>query len=170
MNFITITLFAILTFPIFCEAGCKHEENSCLLTNLGLLELQQSTSGDEYSYLILNGREIFKTKTAYMVFNDDSMGYFKNKDYVTIKFIISYVSLEPCKNKEYYGYCNKSVVIDFSGNKPVLSNSFISDSGNSVIDWVSWGKKNAIILFEDGSKFKYENNHVERIFRSNKIE
>jgi hypothetical protein len=71
-------------------------------------------SGDEYSHLMLNGKEIFKTKSAYMVLNDDNMGYFKNKQYVTIKLIISFVSFEPCLHNEYYGYCNKNIIADFS--------------------------------------------------------
>ena len=164
MNFIKVILFASLGFHGFCVAGCKYEESSCYLTNLGLFEQKEKMiSGDEYSHLMLNGKEIFKTKSAYMVLNDDNMGYFKNKQYVTIKLIISFVSFEPCLHNEYYGYCNKNIIADFSDKKPVFSNIFISDSGNSVINWVSWGKKNAIIVFEDGSRFKYENGRVERI-------
>jgi hypothetical protein len=97
---------------------------------------------------------------------NNHMGFFKNNKYFTTKTVITYTLNERCLDKlEYKGFCSISVVLDFSGDKPVISNSFIPDSGNSVIDWVSWEKANAIIVFEDESKFKYMNGLVERIVK-----
>ncbi|MFC3188831.1 hypothetical protein ACFOJF_01545 [Pseudocitrobacter faecalis] len=78
------------------------------------------------------------------------------------KTVITFTSLDSCAGKDY-NYCSVSLVLDFSGDKPVISNGFTPDSGNSVIDWVSWGKANSIIMFEDLSRFKYANGHVERV-------
>ncbi|HBC2003419.1 TPA: hypothetical protein M5M69_005036 [Citrobacter freundii] len=101
-----------------------------------------------------------------MSFIDDDMVFFKNNKYFTTKTIITYTLNERCLDRiEYQGFCSISVVLDFSGDKPVISNGFIPDSGNSVIDWVSWGKANAIIVFEDESKFKYMNGRVERVVK-----
>ncbi|EDV9995361.1 hypothetical protein QE85_004534 [Salmonella enterica subsp. enterica] len=158
--------FMLLIFPTICFADCAREVTSCYLTKLGLLEQRSKEEArDGYSHLILNGVEIYKTKTPFMAFISDDEGVFKNKKYITTKTIFSFIPAEPCRHKEYYGYCRVSVVLDFSGDKPVISNEFISDSGSSVIDWVSWGKANTIIVFEDGSKFKYMNGHVERVIK-----
>lgn len=166
MSKIARYFFILLTFPTICIADCTRESSSCYPTRLGFLEQQsRAESSDDYSHLTLNGVEIYKTKTSYMVFTSDDDGFFKNKKYFTTKTIFSFIPDEPCRHKEYYGYCHVSVVLDFSGDKPVFSNEFISDSGNSVIDWVSWGKANAIIVFEDESKFKYMNGHVERVIK-----
>jgi len=153
-----------LTLPAVCLAHCTREANSCYPTRLGFLEQQsRATSSDGYSHLYLNGEEIYKSKTDLMTFTYEDSGIFKNKEYLTTKTIFSFIPDEPCRHKEYYGYCSVSVVLDFSGDKPVISNGFTPDSGNSVIDWVSWGKANAIIVFQDESKFKYEKGRVERV-------
>ncbi|EBL5546219.1 hypothetical protein [Salmonella enterica] len=166
MSKIARYFFILLTFPTICLADCIREANSCSSTRLGLLEQQSGAeSSDGYSHLTLNGVEMYKTKTDLLAFNFDDDGVFKNKKYFTTKTIFTFIPAEPCRHKEYYGYCRVSVVLDFSGDKPVISNEFISDSGSSVIDWVSWGKANAIIVFEDGSKFKYMNGHVERVIK-----
>lgn len=164
MTKISKSLFILLITPILCIADCEIEANQCYLTKLGFLEQQsKAISDDDYSHLTLNSFEIYKAKTDYMSFTNDDTGIFLDKKFFLTKTIITYTSNVPCHHKEYYGFCSYSVVLDFSGAKPILSNSFIPDSGNSVIHWISWGKKNAIIAFEDGSKFKYENGRVERL-------
>ncbi|EBB0697996.1 hypothetical protein CHL39_23005, partial [Salmonella enterica] len=126
--------FMLLIFPTICFADCAREVTSCYLTKLGLLEQRSKEEArDGYSHLTLNGVEIYKTKTPFMAFISDDEGVFKNKKYITTKTIFSFIPAEPCRHKEYYGYCRVSVVLDFSGDKPVISNEFISDSGSSVI-------------------------------------
>ncbi|EGS1131662.1 hypothetical protein CFSAN000509_004124 [Salmonella bongori CFSAN000509] len=159
--------FALLILPTVSMADCNNDSSFCYHTKFGTLnQITRSKSGDDYSYLTLNGVNIYKAKTDYMSFIDDDMGFFKNNKYFTTKTVITYTLNERCLDKiEYQGFCSISIVLDFSGDKPIISNGFIPDAGNSVIDWVSWGKANAIIVFEDGSRFKYMNGHVERVIK-----
>jgi len=144
-------------------AGCGSNSSFCYYTKLGVLDqITRHASNSDYSYLTLNGVKIYNAKTDYMSFDSQS-GYFKNKKHIITKAVITFTLNEPCTYREYYGHCSVSVVLDFSGDKPVISNGFTPDSGNSVIDWVSWGKANAIIVFQDESKFKYEKGHVEHV-------
>jgi hypothetical protein len=164
MTKISKCLLILMITPILGIADCEVEASHCYLTKLGFLEQQsKAISDDDYSHLTLNSLEIYKAKTDYISFIEDDVGIFKNKKYFMTKTIFTYTSNVSCHHEEYYGFCSYSVVLDFSGTKPILSDSFTPDSGNSVINWVSWGKKNAIIVFEDGSKFKYENSRVERV-------
>ncbi|CAD5351273.1 TPA: hypothetical protein MNC29_003666 [Citrobacter freundii] len=165
-------ILSLLIFSSTSMADCNSNSLFCYYTKFGILDqITRSTSGDDYSYLTLNGVNIYKAKTDYMSFMDDDMldddmVFFKNNKYFTTKTVITYTLNERCLDRiDYQGFCSISVVLDFSGDKPVISNGFTPDSGNSVIDWVSWGKANAIIVFEDESKFKYMNGHVERIVK-----
>ena len=154
-------ILSLLIFSSTSMADCNSNLSYCYHTKFG----------DGYSYLTLNGANIYKAKTDYMSFMDDDMldddmGFFKNNKYFTTKTVITYTLNERCLDRiDYQGFCSISVVLDFSGDKPVISNGFTPDSGNSVIDWVSWGKANAIIVFEDESKFKYMNGRVERVVK-----
>lgn len=162
MNIGFVILLFLLATPAVSMANCITE-SFCHHTKFGVLDqITQATSGDGYSHLMLNGVEIYKAKASYINFIDDDVGFFKKNKYIMTKTVITYTSDEPCKGK-YYDYCSISLVLDFSGDSPVISNGFTPDSDNSVIDWVSWGKGNAIIFFEDLSKFKYSNGHVERV-------
>ena len=164
MSSFTNYIFTLLILPSMCIADCNLTANVCYPTRPGFLEQQsRAESRDSYSHLTLNGVEIYKSKTNLMTFIYEDAGIFKDEKYLTTKTIFSFIPDEPCRHKEYYGYCSVSVVLDFSGDKPVISNGFTPDSGNSVIDWVSWGKANAIIVFQDESKFKYEKGRVERV-------
>lgn len=157
-----VILLFFLATPVISLANCITE-SFCHHTKFGVLDqITQATSGDDYSHLVLDGVEIYKAKSSYINFIDDDAGFFKNNKYIMTKTVITFTSSEPCKGK-YYDYCSISLVLDFSGDSPVISNGFTPDSDNSVIDWVSWGEGNAIIVFEDLSKFKYSNGHVERV-------
>ncbi|ECY7447310.1 hypothetical protein ABG419_004520, partial [Salmonella enterica subsp. enterica] len=80
--------FMLLIFPTICFADCAREVTSCYLTKLGLLEQRSKEEArDGYSHLILNGVEIYKTKTPFMAFISDDEGVFKNKKYITTKTI-----------------------------------------------------------------------------------
>src|SRR5690606_474612 len=128
-----------IIFPAICIADCNREADSCYPTRLGFLEQQsKAESGDDYSHLTLDGVEIYKAKTPYFSFLFDDAGVLKDNKYLVTKTIFSFISNETCKQREYVGYCRVSLVLDFSGDKPVISNGFTPDSGNSVIDWVSW--------------------------------
>ena len=169
MNRIAILIFTFIIFPATSIASCNLAADSSYPTRLGCLEQQSETeSNDGYAHLTLNGVEIYKAKTDLMTFIYDDYGVFNNKKYLVTKTIFTFTSFEPCIDRKYAGFCSVSVVLDFSGDKPVISNGFTPDSGNSVIDWVSWGKANAIIVFQDESKFKYEKGRVERVLNENK--
>ncbi|WP_407732380.1 hypothetical protein ACJJVG_07330 [Pseudocitrobacter faecalis] len=162
MNIGFAILLILLTTPAISIANCITE-SFCHSTKFGVLDqITQATSGDDYSRLMLNGVEFYKAKTSYINFIDNEAGFFKKNKYIMTKTVITYTSDEPCKGK-YYDYCSISLVLDFSGDIPIISNGFTPDSDNSVIDWVSWGEGNAIIVFEDLSKFKYSNGRVKRV-------
>ncbi|RBP10071.1 hypothetical protein [Pseudocitrobacter faecalis] len=162
MNLNFVILLSLLVTPTISLADCDSEIY-CYHTKFGVLEqISRDTSGDDYSHLRLNGVEIYKAKASYINFIYDDTGFFKKNKYIMTKTVITFTSLDSCAGKDY-NYCSVSLVLDFSGDKPVISNGFTPDSGNSVIDWVSWGKANSIIMFEDLSRFKYANGHVERV-------
>ncbi|HEE9790073.1 TPA: hypothetical protein R8F93_004159 [Enterobacter soli] len=161
---VKIILSLFFLYPCIVLADCNLEANMCFQTKMGMLiQKTRVVAGDNYSHLILNDSEIFKARTDYITFEFNDSGVFMNGKHYIIKTVFSFISNDPCSFNGYYGFCSKSVVLDFSGTEPKTSNSFTPDSGNSVIDWISWGKKNAIIVFEDGSRFKYENGRVERL-------
>ncbi len=150
--------------PFWCLAGCNKEDHYCRLTNLGVLKsTTKAMSSDGYSHLTLNNVGIYKSSAGYISLIYDDMGFMKNKKYYITKTIIETIPKIPCHHKEFKGFCIVSVVLDFSGDKLIISNEFISDTGQDNVDWVSWGKANSIIVFTDGSKFKYENGRVERV-------
>jgi len=55
-------------------------------------------------------------------------------------------------------------LFDFSGKEVVISNEFYPPANyDTPLRWVSWGQKNSVIAFDDGSHFKYENGRVTMI-------
>lgn len=159
-----IFLIICLFLSFSANSSCKSEVDVCYYTKFGNLEQQDLTiSNEEYSHITLNGVEIYKTKTDYISFLYEDLGFMKNDKYYVTKTVISSIPKTLCQHNDFRGHCTVSVVLDFSEGKPIISNEFIPDSGQSNIDWVSWGKANSIIVFTDGSKFKYENGRVERI-------
>jgi len=156
-----IAIFSL--YPIISFAECNPSATLCKNTTLGLLnQVEMVNSGDEYSHLFLNGKEIYKAKTSYMIASNDD-GLFKNKKYLITKATLSYVSEAPCFPNKQVSRCGVNVVLDLTSGKPVISNSFFSEFGESNITWVSWGKANAIIVIDDELRFKYANGHVERV-------
>ena len=155
-------MFMILPFESI--ADCSDEDHYCRRTNLGVLRHQtKAMSGDGYSHITLDDVEIYKSKSSYITFLYDDLGYMKNGKYFITKTVISSVPWTPCHHLEFRGHCIVNAVLDFSGDKLIISNDFISDTGQDNVDWVSWGKANSIIVFTDGSKFKYANGRVERV-------
>jgi len=163
-NFKLLIFIILSTSSIDSLADCSKEDHYCRQTNIGILEQQtKAMSDDGYSHLTLDKVEIYKSNTSYISFFYEDLGYIKSGKYYITKTVISTIPRTPCHHNEFQGFCSVSVVLDFSGDKPIISNEFISDSGQEDIDWVSWGKANSIIVFTDGSKFKYANGRVERV-------
>ncbi|WP_237729584.1 hypothetical protein [Lelliottia amnigena] len=80
------------------------------------------------------------------------------------KFVVYYDLDEPRQiTKDLYLY-RAYRIFDFSGKDIVISNEFYPrEVWNINLDWVSWGKKNSVIAFEDDSRFRYENGRVTMI-------
>ncbi len=168
MNRYLLMIFPFLLHSTIGVAACLPGSLECMNTKLGILEQKtKHDSGDEYSYLTLNGKEIYKAKTSYMVINNDD-GVFKGKKYLITKATISYVSPDPCYPDKPVSRCAMNAILDFTSGKPIISNEFFSGyAGGSRITWVSWGKANSIIVIDDELRFKYSNGHVERVTKVN---
>ncbi|BCG10459.1 hypothetical protein [Buttiauxella agrestis] len=163
MNKYSLIIAMSFLYPMTSLAECNPIATLCKNTTLGLLnQVEMVNSGDESSHLLLNGKEIYKAKTSYMVVSNDE-GIFKNKKYLITKATISYVSKDPCFPEKPASRCGINMVLDLTSGKPVISNAFFSENGESQITWVSWGKANSIIVIDDELRFKYANGHVERI-------
>ncbi|WBM71963.1 hypothetical protein OH773_06900 [Buttiauxella sp. WJP83] len=161
-HLLTISLFL---YTITGFADCNPDASNCINTITGPLEqITKSHSGDDYSYLTLNGKEIYKAKADYMVVGEsDSDGIFKEKKYLMTKATISYTSDDACYSNKVVAHCSMKVILDLTSGKPVISNEFYADYGPSRITWVSWGKANSIIVIDDYLRFKYANGHVEQV-------
>lgn len=163
MNKISLIFIILVTYSTSSIAECNPGSTTCEKTILGPLEQKDRVdAGDGYSHLFLNGREIYKAKTSYMVI-DNGDGIFKNKKYLITKATISYVSDNACYSNKVVAHCSMKVVLDLTSGKPVISNEFYADYGPSRITWVSWGKANSIIVIDDYLRFKYANGHVEQV-------
>lgn len=157
-------LILFLIIPAIGLADCPREDNSrCVNTILGpLIRIPRSHSGDGYSHLTINNQDIYKAKTSYFVMAEYDIIQ-KDKKYFVNKGVISYTSDDPCFPEKPASRCGINVVLDLTSGKPVISNTFFSENGESQITWVSWGKANSIIVIDDELRFKYANGHVERI-------
>lgn len=168
MKNIILSSVLFLPIPSTIYAECGNDNYHCYNTIIGALAVDSlSTSRDKYSRLTLSGKEIYKAMADYLVI-DNFSSILKGKKRLVTKATISYASNIPCAQYTPAFYCRKSVVVDLTTGKSVISNSFSSESGGSIIKWISWGKANSIIVFEDGSKFKYSSGHVERVTQKNK--
>ncbi len=169
MNKYIFIMSPLLFFATTGIAACIPDSSQCMNTTLGLLEQKTNyDSGDGYSYLTLNCKEIYKEKADYMVVSMEHADYLlKGKEYLISRTTISYVSEDPCFPDKPGAPCSINVILDLTSGKPVLSNKFFSETIPSLIAWVSWGKANAIIVTDDGLKFKYSNGHVERVTKVN---
>lgn len=141
---------------------CTQRQN-CDNTRLGKLELISSSELDEYAYILLNGVEIYQVKASSIVnvVTATADGWISDKKNLRIKMLITYSYTAPKKiNDNRYQY-NAYVLLDFSGEKVVVSNEFYPPADyDAPLKWVSWGKKNSVIAFNDGSRFRYENGQV----------
>ena len=71
-------ILSLLIFSSTSMADCNSNSSFCYYTKFGILDqITRSTSGDDYSYLTLNGVNIYKAKTDYMSFMDDDMVFLR---------------------------------------------------------------------------------------------
>ncbi|RJT17425.1 hypothetical protein [Buttiauxella izardii] len=162
-KYLPIMLF-LFFYSGVSEANCTHRTLRCINTSLGLLEQKTlSESNDGYSHLSLNGKEIYKAKASYIVVGYDEDGIFKDKKYYLTKATVSYTSDDPCYPDKPGAHCGMNAILDLTSGRPIISNGFFSEFGESKITWVSWGKANSIIVIDDELRFKYSNGHVERV-------
>lgn len=161
--------FSLIALPLFflstvAYSECIKDSSRCVNTILGPLEQKTlSDSNDGYSHLSLNGKEIYKAKASYIVVGYDGDGIFKGKKYYLTKATLSYTSDDPCYPDKPGAHCGMNAILDLTSGRPIISNGFFSEFGESKITWVSWGKANSIIVIDDELRFKYSNGHVERV-------
>ena len=149
---------------------CPADSTKCSITTLGKLEyIWGQEEKDGQSRILLNGTEIFKNDSNQI--DEDVVGegrVLDNKNNIS-KLIIYYVLNTPqyITTDPRYGdlYRYRAYrLFDFSGKEVVISNEFYSPANyDAPLRWVSWGQKNSVISFDDGSRFKYENGHVTMI-------
>ncbi|WP_330984736.1 MULTISPECIES: hypothetical protein [Enterobacterales] len=167
---INVLISLALFFLTSAEAAeCSHNSIRCMNTILGTLKQTTGVeSKDGYSHLTLNGKEIYKANTSYIVIGNDD-GVFNKKKYLITKSILSYTSEEKCIPDTTGGHCAMNLVLDLTSGKPVISNPFFSGWSDSTITWVSWGKANAIIVIDNNLRFKYANGHVEKVTKEKDV-
>lgn len=169
MKIKTFTTISALIISQANASECNIRSTDCQNTILGPLEqITAVESKDGYSHLLLAKKEIFRSKSDYMVVDNDD-GIFKNKKYLITKATLSYISADKCEPDTTGGHCAINLVLDFTSGKPVISNPFFSGWSDSTITWVSWGKTNAIISIDNYLRFKYENGHVEQISKEKNL-
>lgn len=167
-----ITLFFMLAPAVSyafekCPAGVTYCDN----TALGKLEyIWGQGEEDNQSRILLNGKEIFKNDSNQIGWDQEGWFYSDNEKAGSMGKLVVYYDLNTpqyIRTNPKYGdvYLYRAYrVFDFSGKEVVISNEFYPhEVWNIDIDWVSWGKKNAVIAFKDGSRFRYENGHVTMI-------
>ncbi|QJT83621.1 hypothetical protein C0557_00885 [Kosakonia sp. MUSA4] len=143
---------------------------NCENTTLGKLEyIWGQESNDKKSHVTLNGHNILNVDASQIgpESNGDSFILDKNKNVSKIIFIYflntpRYITTSP-KYGDMYRY-RAYRLFDFSRKEVVISNEFYPPADyDAPLRWVSWGQKNSVIAFDDGSRFKYENGHVTMI-------
>ncbi|QJT78738.1 hypothetical protein [Kosakonia sp. MUSA4] len=165
LRFIIVGLILISASSYSFEK-CPAGSTNCSTTTLGKLEyIWGQEEKDGQSRILLNGKEIFKSDSSQIGWDQDGWFYSDDKKMGGMsKFVVYYDLNEPRQiTKDLYLY-RAYRIFDFSGEEVVISNEFYPhEVWNIDIEWASWGKKNAVIAFKDGSRFKYENGHVTMI-------
>ncbi|AFJ48667.1 hypothetical protein [Shimwellia blattae] len=164
MIFRTIVVFLVIV------SSASYAFEKCSTTTLGKLEyIWGQGVKDKQSRILLNGTEVFKIDSYQIGENVIGDGRVLDKKNNISKLIVYY----KFNTKQYittdpkYGdlYRHKAYrLFDFSGEKVVISNEFYPPADyDAPIKWVSWGQKNVVIAFGDGSRFKYEKGNVSMI-------
>ncbi|WP_446029507.1 hypothetical protein [Lelliottia amnigena] len=149
---------------------CPADSTNCSITALGKLEyVWGMNQTDKKSRVLLNGTEIFKNDSEQIDEDVVGDGRVLDKENNLSKIIVYYVLNTPqyIKTDPKYGgvYRDRAYrLFDFSGQEVVVSNEFYPPADyDAPLKWVSWGQKNSVITFDDGSRFRYENGHVTMI-------
>lgn len=166
-----MTLFLILVSATsFAFEKCPIDSTKCVTTTLGKLEyISGKSENDKQSRILLNGKEIFKNDSNQIGEDPNGDGFVLDKNNNVSKVIVYYFlnTQQYIKTDPKYGDLYRSVayrLLDFSGKEVVISNEFYPPADyEAPLKWVSWGQKNSVITFDDGSRFKYENGHVTMI-------
>ena len=167
---------AIVAFLVMVSAAsyafekCPADSTTCSTTTLGKLEyIWGQGEKDNQSRILLNGTEIFKSDSYQIGEDVNGDGVVLDKNNNISKLIVyyklntqQYVTTDPKYGDLYRHRAYR--LFDFSGQEVVISNEFYPPADyDARLKWVSWGQKNSVITFDDGSRFKYENGHVTMI-------
>ncbi|WP_267436476.1 hypothetical protein [Erwinia psidii] len=160
-------LLLLISTSSYSFEKCIQRTN-CDNTTLGRLEyVDGGKEKDKQSRIFLNGNEIFKND-SYRI-GADIEGWTLDKKNYRSKIIVFYDFNTPqyIKTDPTYGdlYRYRAYrLFNFSGKEVVISNEFYPPADyKAPLRWVSWGQKNSVIAFDDGSRFRYENGHVTMI-------
>jgi len=149
---------------------CPEDATTCSITTLGKLEyIWGQEVKDKQSRILLNGVEVFKNDSNQIGEEPNGDGFVLDKNNNISKLVIYYYLNTPqyIKTDPKYGDLYRYVayrLFDFSGKEVAISNEFYPPADyDALLKWVSWGQKNSVIAFDDGSRFKYEKGHVTMI-------
>ncbi|KIS44573.1 hypothetical protein LG58_3537 [Kosakonia radicincitans YD4] len=169
LRVMTVSLMLVSTVSSAFEQ-CPDSSTQCDNTALGKLEyIWGQEEKDGQSRILLNGKEIFKSDSYQIGEDVVGEGRVLDKRNNISKLIVyyklntqQYITTDPKYGDLYRHIAYR--LFDFSGKEVVISNEFYPPANyDAPLRWVSWGQKNSVIAFDDGSRFKYENGHVTMI-------
>ncbi|WP_261644016.1 hypothetical protein [Erwinia mallotivora] len=165
-----MTLFLMLISSMSYAFEKCIQRTSCDNTTLGKLEyVWGQYSNDKKSHVTLNGNNLLTVDGSQIGREPNGDGFILDKNNNISKVIFYYYLNTPkhIKTDPRYGDLYRYVeyrLFDFSGKEVVISNEFYPPADyDAPLGWVSWGQKNSVITFKDGSRFKYEKGHVTMI-------
>ncbi|NTX69233.1 hypothetical protein FCH31_07245 [Lelliottia amnigena] len=167
---IIISGLILMSASSYAFEKCPKDSTKCSTTTLGKLEFIWGKKAiDKQSHILLNGKEVFKNDSEQIGEDVNGDGRVLDQKNNISKLIVfydfntpHYITTDP-KYGDMYRY-RAYRLFDFSGKDVVISNEFYSPANyDASIDWVSWGQKNSVIAFDDGSRFRYENGRVTMI-------
>ena len=163
-------LLMLVSVVSYAFEKCPADATNCSTTTLGKLEYSWGKEEkDKQSRILLNGKDIFKNDSNQIDEDVVGDGRLLDKHNNINKLIVyydfntpKYIKTDP-KYGDLYRY-RAYRLFDFSGKEVVISNEFYPPADyDAPLKWVSWGQKNSVITFADGSRFKYEKGHVTMI-------
>ena len=165
MKILNASMVILMLLPniSFSYEQCPSVTTTCENTTLGKMDyIWGVNTDDNKAYILLNGKKIFEVDGN--TIGGDIEGWLPDENYKKIKIIVYYNFNDPKKISEYFYRDRAYRMFDFSGDSVVISNEFYPPADyDAPIKWVSWGQKNSVIAFEDGSRFRYEKGQVTMI-------
>ena len=166
MNALRYAMLILFIFSSMSNAIEKCSSNiiECTNTSLGKLEYDWGgNAADHKSSVLLNGEVIFSNNSLQIgedVIGDGRVLDGNNK----VSKVIVYYRIDDLHLIDNTFRYKAYRIFDFSGKKVTISNEFYPPANyDAPIKWVSWGQKNSVIAFEDGSRFRYEKGQVTMI-------